>query len=405
MKKAALVALCVLIGAVPGLLITLDNGIGSVNRLIGILAMMVWVVAVVATQRIRRLTNFHLAVFAFSTWYIISLWWALVPSQFDYRATMVQSLVMSVLIWDLIQTRTQLRWAMQAYIFGGYVSTFFTLKSYLAGSRIVEWENRFSALGFDPNDLALLLVLGLPMAMYLATELDKSKKFRLAINLGYPFAALLVITLTGSRGALISAIPAGIFAFFSAKKLIKQAPAYLAAVGGLALLGLTKVNLADSVGRLASVVGSSGGDKLTGRSNLWHGGWVAFGDHPYFGFGAGSYANAAFPYSYWGEKLFAHETYLSILTEEGPIGFLLFAGVLACVVSAIFRMKGRERFMWGSVLASWMIGVSALSWEFRSQTWLFFCLIVTAASVRTPVAVVEIEEECPEISEVQPLAA
>lgn len=269
----------------------------------------------------------------------------------------------------------------------------------------MEWESRFSALGFDPNDLALLLVLGLPMAMYLATELGREKRFRLAVNLAYPFATLLVITLTSSRGALISALPAVVFWLFSMKKLFKTAPAYLAVIGALAIFGLTRIDLSASLARLGTVASSGSGDRLTGRANLWHGGWYAYGDHPFFGFGAGSYANAAFPFSNWGEKLFAHETYLSVLTEEGPIGFLLFACVIVCVWYAIFRMKGRERLMWGCVMSSWMIGVSALSWEFRSQTWLFFSLIVTAAAVQRPVAMVEVEEAKIQSSEALPLAA
>lgn len=404
MKNAARVVLCVLVGAVPGLLVTLDNGIGSVNRLIGIFCLLLWLLAIVANQRIRKLAPFHLVAFGFATWYIVSLWWALVPSQFDYRPTVVQGMIITILLWDLVQTRHQLHWVMQAYIFGGYISTFFTLKSYLAGARIVEYESRFSALGFDPNDLALLLVLGLPIAIYLATELPKEQKLRLALNIGYPFATLLVVTLTSSRGALLSAVPAVIFTLFSLKRLMKAAPGYLLAIAGLAAFGVTRIDLSASFARLGTVVGSGHQDRLTGRANLWHGGWTAFGDHPFFGFGAGSYANAAFPFSNWGQKLFAHETYLSILTELGPIGFLLFAGMLVSVMLAILRMQGRERLMWACVLATWMIGVSALSWEFRSQTWMFFGLIVTAAYVKKPFAAVEIIE-APEIQEALPVAA
>lgn len=395
MKTLARACLYALIAAVPGLFVTISDSIGSVNRIIGAICVVVWLASILATQRIRRMHLFHVAAFGFTTWYCISLWWTVFDAGNDYRATVLQALVLTIMIWDLLRTKKQVYAAMQAYLVGGYISTAFTLNAYLHNAKLSAYETRFSANGFDPNDLALLLVLGVPMAIFLATELGKQNKLRLAINMGYPLITILVILMTSSRGSLLSSLPVIAFALLSGKRLFKVAWGYLAAGAALALAAFSRLNFADSLSRLATVTSSGSGDKFSGRANLWQGGWIAYGDHPWFGFGGGGYATAAFPFSGYGEKLFAHETYLSVLTELGPVGFLIFASALFCVIHAVVSMRGRERLMWASVLGSWMIGVSALSWEFRSQTWLFFSLIVTCAYANRAMAVVEVVEPEP----------
>jgi O-antigen ligase len=361
--------------------------------MIGLICVLVWLVSVFASQRVRRMHLFHLAAFGFTTWYCISTWWLVSLDGRDFRTTVLQSLVLTIMMWDLLRTKGQVQAAMQAYIVGGFVSTACTIKSYFDGAKVAPFEPRFTANGFDPNDLALLLVLGVPMAVYLATELGKQNPLRLAVNMAYPLAAVLVVLLTSSRGSIIAAVPVILFIVLSMGRLVKVAPGYLAVAGGVAIAVLHRMNLAASLSRLSTVTSSSSSDRFSGRANLWQGGWFAYGDHPWLGFGGGGYPTAAFPFSGYGEKLFAHETYLSVLTELGPIGVLLFGSVLVFVIRSAFRLRGRERLMWVSVMATWGIGVSALSWEFRSQTWLFFSLIMACAFANRPMAVVEIVEQ------------
>jgi hypothetical protein len=38
-------------------------------------------------------------------------------------------------------------------------------------------------------------------------------------------------------------------------------------------------------------------------------------------------------------------------------------------------MRYIERCLWISLLLTWMIGVSALTWEYRKPTWLLFSLL------------------------------
>jgi O-antigen ligase len=239
------------------------------------------------------------------------------------------------------------------------------------------------------------MVLGVPMAIYLLTNPKLKSKFFKWFNIGYPICALLVVLMTSSRGSLVAGVPVFLYALFSLRRIGRAAPAAIfAVVGGLAF-AITKFDFSASIARLSTVASSGKGDHFSGRANLWAGGWHAFGDHAFLGFGGGAYPTAAYPFSGYGEKLFAHETYLSVLTELGPIGFILFGGVLACVIFAISKHKGHQRWMWASIFASWAIGVAALSWEFRSQTWLFFSFIVTSAFAiqRTQAVALQVIEE------------
>ncbi len=78
----------------------------------------------------------------------------------------------------------------------------------------------------------------------------------------------------------------------------------------------------------------------------------------------------------------AHNTYLSVLVEEGLVGFVLFAAILWIVFRTAWRQPKWERRFWLTVLAVWAIGASTLTWEHRKTTWLFMTLIIAAGALR-----------------------
>ena len=71
----------------------------------------------------------------------------------------------------------------------------------------------------------------------------------------------------------------------------------------------------------------------------------------------------------------AHNTFLSVLVELGVVGAALLLALLASMLYCAIRMRYLERCLWISLLLTWMIGVSALTWEYHKPTWLLFGLL------------------------------
>ena len=384
LQLAAYFTSLALIGGIPGLAMPLeDSALGSVNRLIGGLVMLLWLLSVVATGRLGRLHLFHLLAIAFALWYVLSVWWSVAPDETPFTTTLIEGVVLSVMIWDIYRTQERLEAAMQAFLLGGYVSVGMTAFNFAQGQQVRHWEQRFSGSGFDPNDIALLLAIGIPMATYLATRPHSPPLLRL-LNLLYPLATALGIVLSGSRGALLAAAPAYLFFLVRMARLSRGWGIAMAVFLSAALLGATQLDLSAPLQRLGTVAESSGDDHLSGRSDIWQAGWNAFGAHPFLGVGGGAFSAATKGRNGQVLALIAHNTYLSVLTELGPIGFLLFLGLLVVVLKSALRQAPPMREMSLLALLVWGVGVFALSWEFRSQTWLLFGLVVAAGHSAPP---------------------
>ena len=378
LRVAAYLASLALIAGIPGLALPLeDSALGSVNRLIGGLVTLLWLLSVVATGRLGRLHLFHLLAIAFALWYVISVWWSVAPDETPFTMNMIEGVTLSIMLWDIYRTQKRLEAAMQAFLLGGYVSVAMTAFNFAQGQQVRHWEQRFAGSGFDPNDIALLLAIGIPMATYLATRPTSPPVFRL-LNLLYPVATALGIVLSGSRGALLAAAPAYGFYLLRMARLSRGWGVAMACILVAAVAGVAQLNLTAPLQRLGTVAESSGDDHLSGRSEIWQAGWNAFGEHPFLGVGGGAFSMATKGKNGQVLALIAHNTYLSVLTELGPIGFLLFLALLALVIRGALRQAPEMREMSLLALLVWAIGVSALSWEFRSQTWLLFGLIMAA---------------------------
>jgi O-antigen ligase len=113
---------------------------------------------------------------------------------------------------------------------------------------------------------------------------------------------------------------------------------------------------------------------LNGRTEQWRQGFNAFEEHPIFGVGTDMYRSVNTL------SKVAHNSYLSVLVEEGLIGFALFAMILAMVAGQVWRLPRWDRNFWMTVQVVWAIGASTLTWEHRKTTWLFLTFAVAAVA-------------------------
>jgi O-antigen ligase len=129
---------------------------------------------------------------------------------------------------------------------------------------------------------------------------------------------------------------------------------------------------------------------LTGRTLIWSAGWELFREHPLLGVGANAFRLTVS--RVLGEPIRlddpspappAHNTFLSVLVEQGIVGLALFLALIVSLAVSLWGAPVLSRQLWLVCLAVWAIGVSDLTWEMRKPTWFFFGLLVAHTAARS----------------------
>lgn len=371
MRKLAFFSVWLLVFAIPWENIVFLPGIGTASRVFGLFAISVGVLAVLYLKQGIRLHLLHWLVFCFVLWGAGSYFWSIDPENSLERLwTYLQLLLMSWLVYQWAQEVKDMNALLGAYVLGAYLSAFSTLSNYVSGE--MAHYQRYAALGFNPNDIAIILALGIPMAWYLF-QIKWGGRLKWVFFI-YPLLVPIIIALTGSRSGMIATLIAYLFVVWTVPKLsiFSKLTCLLAGCGAI-WVGSSIVPL-KSWGRLAGT-----GDELIHggwnfRLSIWEAGLEAFSQHPLFGLGAGSFRAAVEPILGTGNA--SHNVYLAVLVEQGLVGFILFAAILATVLVSSLRMPSLERRLWLVLLAAWGSAAFANPWEWRKQTWLIFALAV-----------------------------
>ena len=169
-----------------------------------------WLATIGIEGRFRRPHLFHLLVLLFFLWNFASVYWSLDASGTRQRITTYGQVFLLLLVfWEVFQKPEQLRAGVQAYVLGSYVLIGGTLYNYANGIVAVAYEGRYSAPGVNAVDMALMLIMGMPLALYLVLASGRGLASRLGqfVNLAYLPLAMYAVVLTGSRTSLLAAIP------------------------------------------------------------------------------------------------------------------------------------------------------------------------------------------------------
>lgn len=356
-------------------------GIGSFARFMGFVTIGCWFASVLLTGRLRKPHIYFWCFGLYVWWQIASIMWSMDRSMTMERIkTYVQLVLMIMVLWDLYLTTANIKHGLQAYVWGAYMLIGGTFYNFLLGISFVN-SGRYSAGESNPNDMGLVLALGIPLAWHLIMQSQKSDKFyRMLTVLNYLYIplAIIAIILTASRTSFILIFPSLIFLLFTMKQMKLTIRLLIMITFLVAAFTLQSFVPSSSFDRLSETSESLATGDLTGRGAIWQQGWAVFLQHPLLGVGSGAYASVIPLHQP------PHNIYLAILTETGIIGFCTFALLLGVVGYAFYLNPRSDLLMWGVVLLIWMIGVSALNWEFRKTTWLILTLLVTNSAVIDP---------------------
>ncbi|MGB8981833.1 MAG: O-antigen ligase family protein, partial [Anaerolineales bacterium] len=293
MRKITYFSSLVLIFLVPWEDSVSAVSLGSLVRLTGFVVAGLWLATLLIEGGFRKLHPFHVLVLLFFLWNFASTFWSLnIENTLQRIKTYSQIFILILIYWEVFQKPKELMTGLQAYVFGAYVPVISTIYNYLVGNVAVKYEGRYSATGVNAVDLALILMLGLPIAMQLFFVASRDKKGVLLqlINLLYLPLSIFSIVLTGSRMSLIAIIP--FFVFMAGTRQIRVERKFLVfGVLLVSLLVLLPFIPQSVIDRLASIGSSIGQGDLGGRINLWWEASAVLAKHPILGVGSGAVAS------------------------------------------------------------------------------------------------------------------
>jgi putative inorganic carbon (HCO3(-)) transporter len=285
---------------------------------------------------------------------------------YEAAVDLMRILVAYLLIVNTVVSEKRLRAFLFAMIIGGLFPAIGTLNGYLHGD-LIEGRAHWIGIFGNPNELAYILVMVVPLAVVMASRARNSLRILLWAAIALYVAA---IYLTQSRGSLIGLV--GVMALLA----IRQRGVILKIVMGALLVG----GLAFTVTSWTRSDGAGTQDyTVQQRIATIKAGAAMFAAHPIVGVGIDC-AIVAFPlYAPDDFKargaLVIHNTIIQALSETGVLGFVPFMLLIACglyharkvslskgLQPAGQRMAvGLEVSLWGAMICG-LSGGFLLSW-------------------------------------------
>lgn len=373
MDRPVFVLLWILVFTVPWTDMLVLGSAGTIARVLGVVTIGVAALTVLATGRVRSLKGIHILMIVFVWWAGLSFYWSLAPDRtFQQWGTYVRLIAMVWVIWQFGQTVYRTRCLMQALVLGAFVAIAGTFAQRMQADQPLGM--RFAASGFDENAMGLILAMAIPVSWHLSTL---SRGPGAWLNRLYIPLAVIAILLTGSRTGFAVAVVAVLVIPWSVGALSRRAR--VATTIALAVVILATYSLVPSTSweRIATTPDEIATRDFSGRMEIWEAGLTVVSSHAAIGVGTGAFGVGVEPIL--GQAAVAHNAYLSVLAENGVVGFSLFCTIVFWLLLLVFRMPPGERKAWVTTLVAWIVGVFFLTSEYRHVTWLLWGLVVASA--------------------------
>lgn len=358
--------------------------VGGLGRLTGLLLLLFAIPLFFERGfiRFRRQPVAVLIIGLYVLWTFAGLIWSIEPSStIGYASTFLQFFVLIVALWQIFDDEAGRVAIMQAYVVGCVIAVLDGIRNFATGNEAVYL--RFSVSNTDPNEYALVLALGIPMAYELFT---RSSRVVRVLNLMLVPVLIVGIILSSSRGGTVAAAVALTVFPLGFRALDRFSRRVILTVIGLGVVAVPFywAQIASTVGTNLERIGTLGSELTSGtlneRSTIWSGGLTAFSERPLLGSGGGTFPAAL--ENVMGMRQVAHNTFISVAVEMGAIGFVLFMAVLLTVAIPLLRRLNARSMPSLVLLATLLVGITPLSWEFRKPLWLVLTLLMMLRSVQ-----------------------
>lgn len=248
---------------------------------------------------------------------------------------------------------------------------------------------RISVSGtYDSNDLALVMVMSVPILFYMMESHVGLKKLVLLVTL---FLMTIVVLKTGSRGGLLALISVtGIILY---RKGIRYTAIRIPVLIIILLVALsyTSSDMHQRYSDFFAINEDYNNTSQGGRLEIWKRGLTLMVNHPLLGTGAGSYAVADGTTHEWGKWSAAHNSFIQIGVELGIIALIFQIKLIQISLQAVRRQVDGYPLQWLPKgvevgLYGYCVGAFFLSWAFSSLFYFFIALSIVYVKVTIPVA-------------------
>jgi O-antigen ligase len=334
--------------------VSAQTGALSVTKLLGAALLASWLAFVMTSRGERwdgllaREPLLVATIVLFVAWACMSFVWAEAP---ELAQNSVQRFVLNFTLFPIalvaIRAPRHVILLVITFVAGALIAAAWGINAGRLGDP--EMGGRLKGAGINPNQLGSYLVVAMVFATALASNRRWSSLAR-AIALSAAALAAVGVFLTLSRGALVGMAVALLLAPFvvgAGRRAGTVVLVLVAVIGVGAWYGA--VAPASAVDRVTKADGG------TGREDLWRVGWRMVEDKPVHGVGAGNFPEAAIHYLLRpgatdnddfivDDKKVAHNIYLTVLSELGVVGLLLFVVLVGlCLRSALRAARAFER--------------------------------------------------------------
>lgn len=372
LRRFAYLALWAYIFSVPlEYTIVLPEPMESFARVIGVIAFVSGFASVVITGNLRRWKTLHWLVILYVALASLSLLWDRAPNEDAYHALReyLQGAPVILLAWEFAQENEQRTQLLVGYLLGSLITAGMTIRNGLVLHQARYAWFRYSVGNWNPNELAIVLAVGVPLALYLTLgRCLHVSRLQAAVAWSYLVLGPAAMLFTGSRTGMVCVA----FAFVATPFLFVRSTrskryAFMLTFAGLICVALLLVPAGDWAIFSTVDIQVKSGD-LDERVKIWRFGWEAFLRSPFFGYGVGSFRWAS------GTLYNAHNTYLEVSVEQGTAGLLLILGLMVGLLVRLRRAATTERVTGFFCFMTWAIGATVAHLEELRVTWVVFAL-------------------------------
>jgi putative inorganic carbon (hco3(-)) transporter len=322
-----------------------------------------------------------LAVLAFVLWASASILWASDKgAAVGETVTFVGVFGLMVIIGLLEERWLVLAWAGLAFSAALSVPAGYILP--VPEGTDFSGSGRFMPGGAGPNTYACVVAIAFFVAYF--GLLRRHKMIALLLSPVFLYG----IFATASRTGLVALVATPVLALFvprlAARLGSRILPVYVLGAAALAVIVLVIPSVGESAAeRYMTLSQYQSEETWSGRWSLWQGAFELFASHPILGVGAGNFGESAMEHS---ETVVAHSArkdevagvahnmFLSVASELGLVGLILFVGVLFFVFTAAVSIAQRSDLGTGIILGLivFMLAGMTLSWESHKIVYILF---------------------------------
>jgi O-antigen ligase len=317
-ERSTFTLLCVvLFGSSAEGVVVLIPGLSLLNRLSGLAMVATFGVALFEGRRLRpiRRLGVHLAVTL--AWILMTMTWAVAVGGPRELQLIIQLPLLAVVCVQMLDSAQRRRVAVLFYSLGGLVSAIAVLLAWANKDDYVGTK-RYTIGTVDPNYAGIILVSSGFLFWFIVREFPKLTLVRLPGGVAFAFA----VVLTGSRGALVTAVLCGAYAFVDAifrVRVVAMLVGILIVVASFSALR-SEIIPPESQARINSALDTKARTAIERRAS-WEAGLDRFYVRPLHGSGFNTYTN--FTFKGVGIAIAAHSDYARFLAELGLIGVVL----------------------------------------------------------------------------------